>query len=86
MSEHYLLLKWGTLKGWNVPDGECFDLLKKWNELGVSMSAMTQKNTPEQIDVLCQLVEKFDGEIHNDWDGEKYTKEQAVKYLREYNA
>ena len=85
MSDNYLLLKWGSIKGWNIPeDSECFELLKKWHGLGVRVSAMCQEDTPEQKTILCELIDKFDGTIRNDWDGEIYTKEQAKKYIMEY--
>ena len=85
MSEDYLLLKWGSLKGWNVENNpEAFEHLKKWSECGVSMSAMCQKDTDEQKKHLCNAIDCFNGIIQNDWDGEEYTKEQAKKYIMEY--
>lgn len=86
MSEkNYLLLKWGTLKGWNMPeDGECFELLKKYFADGVPMSAMADRPEEDRKEILCQLIDKFDGEITNDWSGESYTKEQAKQYIKEY--
>ena len=87
MSEDYLLLKWGSLKGWNLKaaeNAEAFELLKKWGDLGVSISAMSQRDTPEQKEILCELIRKFHGEITNDWDGETYSKERAIDYIMNY--
>lgn len=50
----YLLLKWGTLKGWcfqNSP--EAFEALKEYSELGSSLSAMAQCDTPRQKELIC---------------------------------
>jgi len=85
MSDHYLLLKWGTLKGWNLPEeGECFELLKKYFAEGVPMSAMADRPEEERKKILCELINKFDGPITNDWSGEEYTKEQAINYIMNY--
>jgi hypothetical protein len=90
MSEDYskdsLLLKWGSLKGWHLENPETFDLLKKWGDLGVSMSAMAQNDTPEQKEILCELIRKHTGTITNDWDGEDYSKERAIDYIMNYGA
>lgn len=84
MSEQYLLLKWGVPKGWNFTDPECTALLQKYYDLGSSSSAMMQPNTDEHKKILCELIDKIDGTISNDWDGNDYTKEQAKKYVMEY--
>ena len=86
MSDYYLLLKWGSLKSWKMPkDGVCFDLLKKWYDGGFSCSAKLQKDTDEQKKILCELIDNFDGDIINDWDGKTYNKDQAKKYIMEYD-
>lgn len=83
MSEH-LLLKWGTLKGWNLESERAKDLLQKYAELGVTLDVMQQNDSPEQKQILCDLIDAVDGEIENDWSGEKMTKEDAKKYVLEY--
>ena len=87
MSKPYLLLKWGGLKGWeNLTDVQVV-ALQKYADLGMSASAMPQKNTEEHKQVLCDAVDLFeDGQISNDWDGNEYTKEQAKKYIMEYGS
>jgi hypothetical protein len=83
----YLLLKWGTLKGWcfkNSP--EACEALKEYNSLGSSMSAMTQKDTPRQKELICIMIDKVNGPVTLDWTGEDCTKdrEKAKKYILEY--
>lgn len=81
----YLLLKWGSIKGWKVSDEKHLALLQKLHDLGVSMSAMAQQDTQEQKAIICELIDCFNGEITNDWSGEKYSKEEAKKYIMEYD-
>jgi hypothetical protein len=81
----YLLLKWGTLKGWcfeNSP--EAFEALKEYHSLGCSMSAMLQKDTVRQKELILTMIDTVNGPISNDWDGEDYSKEQAKEYILNY--
>lgn len=81
-----LLLKWGTLKGWDgITDAKSRELLQKYFDLGVSMSAILQHDTTEQRQILCDLIRSHTGTIHNDWDGKEYTQEQAVDYVMNYD-
>ena len=88
MKQERLILKFGTLKGWSCLSKTTAEILQKWADLGTSMSVMAQNDTPEQKEILCQAIDNLsDGfEIQNDWSGEKYTKEEAKKYIREYRA
>lgn len=80
-----LALKWGTLKRWNFPkDKEALKLLKVYMRLGSSMSAILQKDTPEQKEILCKLIDKVDGDIYLDWDDKYVSKEEAKKYVINY--
>lgn len=54
--------------------------------LGMSVSAMGQKDTPEQTEILCELIDAIDGEIWNDWDGKIMTKDEAKEYVRDYRS
>lgn len=83
MSE-YLLLKWGTLKGWNLESDKSREAAQKYSDFGMSMSVMSQSDTPEQKQALCDLIDAIDGEIINDWSGERYSKDEAKKYVLEY--
>jgi len=81
----YLLVKWGTIKGYgNLTDAQV-KALQKWADLGVSISAMAHKDTPEQKKLLCDAFDLFeDGQIQNDWCGTVYTVDEAKKYIMEY--
>lgn len=83
-SDSWLLLKWGSIKGWGGLGVASMEFLQRWIALGVSMSAMAQHDTPEQKDILCDLIRQFQGQISNDWDGETYSKERAVDYIMNY--
>lgn len=78
-----LTLKWGTVKRWDFRTDKAMDLLRKWHALGASVSAMAQRDTPEQKELLCELIDAVD-EVWNDWSGEQMTKEDAKKYVLEY--
>jgi len=84
VSEEYLLLKWGTLKGWNIQSEAALAAAKRYAEGGVSMSAMAQQDTPEQKQALCDLIDAIDGPITNDWSGETMSKDEAKAYVLEY--
>ncbi len=86
MNDH-LLLKWGTIKGWNVVGNEkAIEALRRWSEGGVSAGAMTHHDSDEQKQAIYDLIDAVDGEIQNDWTGETYTKEQAKEYIRDYRS
>ena len=79
-----LTLKWGTLKGWDFHSDKATELLREYGEIGSSMSAAMQKDTPRQKEIICELIDECNGEIWNDWEGKEMTKEQAKKYVLEY--
>lgn len=79
-----LTLKWGSLKGWDLNTEKSLGILNAWIKLGVSMSAACQRDTPEQKQLLCDLIDSVDGEIWNDWEGKILTKEEAKLYVTEY--
>ena len=86
MSNEYLALKWGTIKGYNFTENPA--ALEKLEEIyaeGVSHSAMLQDRTKTHIELLCELVDLTNGRIYSDWTGEDFTKEEAKKYLLEYS-
>lgn len=76
-----LLLKFGTLKAWHLEKERTIALIKKYGALGYSLSCMLQKDTHEQKQILCELIEALEGTIQSDWSGEFLTKEQAKKYI-----
>ena len=87
VSADSLTLKWGTLKAWNLTSEKGRELLKRYFALGASLGAMTQNDTPEQKDLICQMIDECNAEtIYLDWDGIYVSKDEAKKYVREYGA
>ena len=83
--KEYLTLKWGTLKAWNLKNDKSKELLKKYHEIGSSLSAMLQKDTQEQKKIICRIIDECDAEtIYLDWDGKYVSKDEAKKYVMEY--
>jgi hypothetical protein len=81
----HLLLKWGSIKGWSGMNEAQVAILRRWYEGGVSMSAMMQRDTQEQKQAICDLIDTMeDGQFWNDWDGVSMTREEAKKYVLEY--
>lgn len=78
-----LTLKWGSVKGWDLETDEAKAALQKWADGGVSMSAMAQRDTPEQKEALCNAIDYMD-EIYLDWEGKNVSREEAKEYVRNY--
>lgn len=84
--EESLTLKWGTLKQWNLDEaGPAFALLKRWAELGHSRSAPAYRDTPEQKQLICQMIDLMPGDIYLEWFGKYVSHEEAKKYVMEYD-
>jgi len=85
-TENYLYLKWGTLKGFDFTNSEKgIKLLKEYSEIGSSFSAMQQRDTPRQKEIICELIDLCDGDtIYLDWDDKDVSKEEAKKYVMNY--
>lgn len=79
-----ITLKWGTIKGWEGISDDVIAVLQEWSDLGASMSAMQQRDTPEQKALICRAIDLVDEPIFNDWSGEEMTREEAKKYIMEY--
>lgn len=84
MSKEYLLLKWGTVKGWNNLSEPSVALMEEYYMENMPVSAMMDCPTVERIEILCKLIDQLDGTIQNDWTGEMMSKEEAKQYLRDY--
>lgn len=81
-----LTLKWGTLKSWHFESKECHKLMKEYHKIGSSFSAMAQKDTPRQKEIICELIDLCDGDtIFLDWDGKEVSKQKAKDYVMNYN-
>lgn len=85
MSNDSLLLKWGTVKGWDFEDVDCeaFQLLKKYLE-NAPASCMADHPDETRKKLLCEIIDKMDGEIQEDWGGEMLSKEAAKDYVMNY--
>lgn len=80
-----MTLKWGTLKSWRLTSDKGKALLRKYLDLGSSLSAMMQHDTPEQKDLICQIIDECGAdEIYLAWEHKAVTKEEAKKYVMEY--
>ena len=55
--QDFVTLKWGTMKSWNISSEKGKELLKKYYGLGCSISAAMQKDTPEQKELICQMID-----------------------------
>ena len=85
MTKDYLTLKWGTLKAWNLTSEKGKELLERYIAIGASASAMMQSDTPDQKDLICQMIDECGAEtIYLDWDGKWVSKEEAKRYVVEY--
>ena len=83
----FVTLKWGTLKSWRMTGEKGKALLKRYKEIGASLSAMTQEDTPEQKEIICQLIDECtEDTIYLEWDGVNVSKTDAKKYVMEYGA
>jgi len=80
----FLSFKWGSVNGWNDLAPSDVALMKEWDALGVSPSAMSHRDTPEQKAILCKLIDQFDGDLYSDWEGCNMSKEAAKAYVTEY--
>jgi predicted DNA-binding protein YlxM (UPF0122 family) len=79
-----LLLKWGTIKGWDNFSEKSQEIVSRYYADGMSMSAMADKPDAARKAILCELIDQLDGKIQNDWTGEMMTKDEAKKYVMEY--
>lgn len=84
MGQEQLTLKWGTVKGWDRMTDASVEILKRFYKDGLTVSAMADHPDDERRQILCDLIDQLDGEIWNDWDGVKMTKEDAKKYVLSY--
>ena len=80
-----IALKWGTLKAWHFATDACAELFRRYCEVGKSVSTMTQHDTPEQKELICQMIDECNAEtIHLSWDGLDVSKDEAKRYVMDY--
>jgi hypothetical protein len=83
--QDHISLKWGTLKAWHLHSEKGRELLKQYFGFGASAGAMTHRDTPEQKELICHMIDECDADtIYLDWDGVEVSKEDAKKYVREH--
>ena len=81
-----LTLKWGTLKRWDLESQPALDALQALANYGDRcMSAALQRDTDEQKELLCALIDAIDNpKVYLDWNGEYVSKDEAKDYVRGY--
>ena len=83
--QDHITLQWGTLKAWSLNSDKGRELFRKYHALGFSLSGITQKDTPEQKELICQMIDECDAEtIYLGWDGVHVSKDEAKRYVMEY--
>ena len=86
MKQDNLTLKWGTLKAWDFHSKKAIKLLKEYDKIGSSASAMMQHDTPRQKEIICELIDEGNFKtVYLDWDYKDVSKEEAKKYVLEYD-
>lgn len=90
MTEQYVLLKWGSLKGWGGAEvgTPLRDAIERYHTEPVSLSAMSQRDTDGQKQAVLDAIDAVyaaGGEATNDWDGTTYaTADDAKAYIINY--
>lgn len=85
--DDFITLKWGTLKSWNLSNPVFDSLIDEYNrEGGTSTSAMAQRDTPRQKEIICEMIEIIGKPVYNDWSGEEMSIEEAKQYVMEYGS
>lgn len=79
-----LLLKWGTVKGWDGLSEKSQAIMQRFFADGICMSAAMDKPDDDRKAILCELIDQLDGEIQNDWTGEMMSKDAAKAYVMDY--
>lgn len=84
-TEDHLSLKWGTLKSWSLHSEKGRELLRRYVDIGSSVSAVLRNDTPEQKELICQMIDECNAPtIYLDWDGKDVSKDDAKRYVMEY--
>ena len=85
MAKESLTLKWGSLKALKIHNPETRELLKQWHALGSCASSMAHRDTPEQKELICKIIDAVDcEEIYLDWNSEYVSKDKAKEYVMNY--
>jgi len=82
----YITLKWGTLKSWRLTNPALDPLIEEYNqEGGTNMSAMAQRDTLRQKEIICEMIDIIGKPVPNNWTGEEMSVEEAKQYVMEYH-
>jgi len=85
MKKDALTLKWGTLKACKFHSEKALKLLKEYGNIGQSLGAISQNDTPRQKEIICELIDEGDfDDVLLDWDGVYVSKEKAKDYVMGY--
>jgi len=86
-NKYHLTLKWGTLKRWNFKGSKkAAKLFEEYNKIGSSYSAMMQRDTVRQKEIICELIDLCeDGTVYLDWDDKYVSNAEAKEYVMNYN-
>lgn len=79
-----LLLKWGTIKGWENFSEKSQAIAERYFADGMPMSCATDHPDDARKAILCELIDQLDGEIQNDWTGKMMSKDEAKAYVMDY--
>lgn len=79
-----LLLKWGTIKGWEGLTEKSQAIVGRFFADGVSMSCAMDHPDEGRKAILVELIDQLDGDIQNDWTGKMMTKDEAKQYVLKY--
>lgn len=85
LKDCYVELKWGTLKAWKLDAPELKELCEEYDAIGSTMSAMMQRDTDRQKEIICEIIDLIGKPVYLHWDGETVSPEEAKKYVMEYN-
>lgn len=84
VEKDYVTLKWGTVKSYSIQNEETWKIMEKYLDGGSSISAMAQRDTPEQKQLLCQVLESIGEPVYLEWDGKYVSIEEAKEYILNY--
>ncbi len=83
--EDRITLKFGTWKSCRLTSERGRDLLRRYVELGTATSAICVRDTPEQKELICQMIDECNApEIFLESDGIYVSKEVAKQYVMDY--
>jgi hypothetical protein len=82
----YITLKWGTLKAWRLKNPALKPWIDQYNDDGMNVSAMAQKDTSKQKEAICEMIKIINKPVMNDWSGEYMPIDEAIEYVMNYRA